>query len=185
LARYNSGLRYFFSQRVPDPSRVLLIESGSREVLEKLLPVIPQAFGPVAIDVCTCFSDRPANFTGRLLNINDYGPNARARLLTDIGAHPPQIVGILCTGEPIMTKWKWWLAWKLPTKVFLVNESGDFFWCDRGNLGFLWQLFLERAGLAGTGAVPALARLLFLPVTATFLLAYAATVHLRRRLRSA
>jgi hypothetical protein len=33
-----------------------------------------------------------------------------------------------------MTKWKWMLAARLPGKVFVVNENGDYFWLDHGHL---------------------------------------------------
>jgi hypothetical protein len=91
---------------------------------------------------------------------------------------------VMCTGEPIMTKWKWWLGWKLPCKIFIANENGDFFWFDRRHLSLVGKLVLDRAGLTGGAAVPALARLLFLPFTVLFLLTYAGSVHLRRRLRT-
>jgi hypothetical protein len=177
-------LRYFFRRRVPHPHRVLLIESGSREVLEKLLLVLPSVFGNAEIDLVTCYVGPPRNFHGRIFNINDYGgPASRDQLLSDLAARDYQLTGILCTGEPIMTKWKWWLTWKLPTKAFIVNESADFFWLDRAHLNLVGTLALERAGLTGAAAVPAIARLLFLPFTVTFLLAYAGTVHLRRKIR--
>ena len=177
-------MRYFFSRRVPHPHRVLLIESGSRGVIEKLLPLLPGAFGHVEIDLVTCYVDQPAGFTGRVFNVNEYGgPSGRDRLLADLAVRDYQLTGLLCTAEPIMTKWKWWLAWKLPVKVFIINENADFFWCDWSHFGVVWNFALERAGLTGAAAVPALARLLFLPVTVSFLLAYAGTVHLRRRLR--
>lgn len=182
-------MRYFFSRRVfsdqaAPPHRILLIESGSRGVVEKLLPVLPAVFGDVEIDLCTCYVDQPAGFGGRVFNINEYGgPAGRDKLLADLAARNYQFTGILCTGEPIMTKWKWWLTWKLPAKVFIINENADFFWCDWSHFGVVWNFALERAGLTGAAAVPALARLLFLPFTVSFLLAYAGAVHLRRKVR--
>ncbi len=177
-------MRYFFSRRVPHPHRVLLIESGSRGVIERLLPFLPGAFGDVEIDLVTCYVDQPAGFTGRVFNVNEYGgPSGRDRLLADLSARDYQLTGVLCSGEPIMTKWKWWLAWKLPVKVFIINENADFFWCDWSHFNVVWNFALERSGLTGAAAVPALARLLFLPVTVSFLLAYAGAVHLRRRIR--
>lgn len=177
-------MRYFFRGKVPRPDRILLIESGSRETLERLLPRLPGAFGEPEIDLVTCYAGQPKNFAGRIFNINEYGgPAARERLLADLAARDYQLTGMLCTGEPIMTKWKWWLIWKLPSKAFIVNEGADLFWLDRLHLNYLGMLALDRAGLTGSAAVPALARLAFLPFTVTFLLSYAAAVHLRRKLR--
>lgn len=177
-------MRYFFRRKVPRPDRILLIESGSRDVLEKLLPRLPGVFGEPEIDLVTCYAGEPKHFRGRIFNINEYGgPAERDRLLADLLARDYQLVGMLCSGEPIMTKWKWWLIGKLPAKSFIVNEGADLFWIDRHHLNYLGVLALERAGLTGAAAVPALARLLFLPLTATFLLAYAGSVHLRRKIR--
>ena len=41
-----------------------------------------------------------------------------------------------------------------------------------------------RAGMTGAAAIPTLARLIFFPLSLTYLLLYAGTVHLRRRLRA-
>lgn len=177
-------MRYFFSRQVPLPQRVLLIESGSRGVIRKLVPLLPGVFGPVEVDLLTCYGEPPPGFAGRVYNTNDYGgPAGRNRLLADLRARDYQLAGVLCSGEPILTKWKWWLAWKLPLKVFIINENADFFWCDWSHFGVVWNFALDRAGLTGASAVPALARLLFLPFTVSFLLAYAGAVHLRRRIR--
>lgn len=133
----------------------------------------------------TCYVGEPMHLNGQLFNINEYGgPGSREKLLADLIARNYQLVGVMCTGEPIMTKWKWWLAWKLPSKIFIANENGDFFWFDRGHLSLVGKLALDRAGLTGGAAVPAVARLLFLPFTVLFLLTYAGSVHLRRRLRT-
>ena len=34
----------------------------------------------------------------------------------------------------MLLKWKWAIALRLPAKVFLINENGDYFWFDRGHL---------------------------------------------------
>lgn len=183
-AVYNIYLRYFFSRQVPRSTRILLIESGSRSVLEKLLPALPRIFGNVEIDIVTCYAGEPKHFNGTLFSIHKYGgPSGREQLFADLSVRDYRLTGILSTGEPIMTKWKWWLGAKLPSKIFVINENADFFWCDWGHLGNMRSFALSRAGLTGTAAVPAVARLIFLPFTATFLLAYAGAVHLRRRLR--
>ena len=94
------------------------------------------------------------------------------------------MVGIICSDEPIMAKWKWVLAARLPGKVFILNENGDYFWLDRGHLSNVRHFILFRAGLTGAGAVRTLARLALFPFTLLYLILYAATIHLRRRLRT-
>ena len=79
-----------------------------------------------------------------------------------------------------MTKWKWVLALRIPAKVFIVNENGDYFWFDRQHLGVIRHFVALRSGLAGAGAVRTMARLFSFPFTLLYLLLYAASVHVRR-----
>lgn len=183
-ARYNGNLRHVFSRRVPLAPRILLIESGSRSVLEKLLPVLSSTFGNVEVDVVTCFEGQPKGVTGTIFNIHEYGgPSGRNRLFADLAQRDYQLAGLLSTGDSIMTKWKWWLAYKLPAKFLIVNENSDFFFCDWGNFRQIQGLMLNRAGLADASVLPTLGRLAVLPLSVAFLATYAAIVHLRRGLR--
>jgi hypothetical protein len=137
------------------------------------------------IDVITCYADSPTGANGRIFRVADYStPETRESLYAELAARDYAAVGILCTAEPIMTKWKFALAARVPAKLLVVNENADFFWCDWGNWRILLHFILFRAGMTGASAVPTLARLLFLPLTAAYLLAYAGAVHLRRRLRT-
>ena len=177
-------MRYFFRRRIPDPTRILLIESGSREVVQRVLPLIEEIWHRPEIDLVTCYALAPQGFPGRTFNVNDYGgPAGRQKLLQDLLDRGYNIAGVVCSAEPIMTKWKWWLGAKLPTKIFVVNENADVFWLDWGHAGTIREFIAERAGLTGPGAAVSLARLVFFPVTLGYLLMYAGYVHLRRRLR--
>ena len=138
----------------------------------------------IEIDLVTCFGGVPEGFRGTVFRVSDYaGPAGRARLHAELSVRPYPVTGIICSNEPIMTKWKWWLAAKLPSKLFIVNENCDFFWVDRGQWRLILHFMVFRAGLTGAAAVPALARLLFFPLTVAYLLLYAGAVHLRRRIR--
>ena len=94
-----------------------------------------------------------------------------------------QPVGMICSGEPILLKWKWAIAWQLRSKLFLINENADFFWFDRGHIDLIWQTVLLRSGMAGAGAVRTLARVAAFPFTLAYLLLYASVVHARRAIR--
>jgi hypothetical protein len=83
-----------------------------------------------------------------------------------------------------MTKWKWMLAFRLPGKLFILNENGDYFWVDRGNLGILVHFALYRMGLAGAGAVMTIGRVVLFPLSLAYLLAYAGAVHWKRKVRA-
>ena len=122
---------------------------------------------------------------GMLFNVNDYrGSAARKRLYAELAAREHTVTGIICSGEPIMTKWKWAIAARLPAKLFILNENGDYFWFDRGHWPSIGHFILFRAGLSGSGAVRTVARLVLFPLTLLYLILYAATVHLRRKIRT-
>ena len=141
----------------------------------------------IRIDIITCFSKVPQGCSPestRIYRVTDYrGRHARRKLYRDLARNRYSVMGIICSGEPVMAKWKWALTARLPAKVFIVNENGDYFWLDWGHLAPLRELILERAGLAGAGAVRTLARIFSFPFTLMYLLLYAATIHGRRALR--
>ena len=173
--------------REPCVSRILLVESGSRGLLEGVIPEIRKMYGnEVFIDLVTCYSGLPAGFRSEntvVYRVTDYrGRDGRRRLYRELARNRYTVLGIICSAEPIMTKWKWMLAARLPAKVFVLNENGDYFWLDYGHWSIIQHFALFRAGLAGPEAVPTLARLASFPFTLLFLLSYAATVHLARRL---
>ncbi|HUP04832.1 MAG TPA: hypothetical protein VMU19_12640, partial [Bryobacteraceae bacterium] len=141
------------------------------------------------IDVATCYGSLPAGFdpaATRLYRLNECrGAAARLRLMREMAARPYSHVGIVCSAEPILARWKWMLALRLPAKVFIINENGDFFWVDRSHLSSVRRFAVARAGLAGMGAVRTPARLIALPFTLAALALYAAAVHARRLTRLA
>jgi hypothetical protein len=180
-------VRYLLTGRQPEASAILLVESGSRGILERVLPPLRQSWGRgVPIDLVSCFATLPAGFPPetRLYRVSDYrGGEGRARLYRQLAANRYSHVGIVCSAEPLMTKWKWMLASRLPAKVFVINENADYFWLDRLHTSNIWTFVLLRTGLAGAGAVRILARLISFPFTFAYLLLYAATVHAGRAFR--
>ena len=145
---YNSDLRYFFHPHIPPCSRILLIESGSRRLIERVIPHLRDLFGQdVEMDLVTCYAGEPAGFHGRVFNVNDYGGAAgRNALWADLAQRQYSVAGVICAAEPIMTKWKWWLAAKVPAKIFIINENGDYFWLDRAHFRQLRQFVTLPAG---------------------------------------
>lgn len=180
-------MRFFFRRHIPPFERVLVVESGSRGITQLLLPRIRAAFGSrIAVDLVTCYEGVPASLPegNRVFRVSEYaGRRGRRRLYRELRAAGYSIVGIVCSGEPIMTKWKWALAAQLPAKIFIVNENADFFWLDYSQRGIIAHFALVRSGLAGAGAVRTAAGIAAFPFTIGFLLLYAATVHFRRALR--
>lgn len=181
-------MRYFLTRTIPPFTRVLLIESGSRQLIQNLIPGIYGTYGDgVVVDVLTCFAGVPEGLnpeTSTVFRVMDYpGAAGRARLLEQLRRRGYTVAGMVCSAEPILFKWKWWLAWKLPVKVFALNENADYFWLDWSHWRVILHFLVYRAGLTGAGAVPTLARLLVFPLTLTYLILFAAWAHFKRAVR--
>lgn len=179
-------MRHFFRRGNPPFTRVVLVESGPRQLFDDLIPKLYATYGDqLEIDLVTCYAGVPAGFRGTVYRVTEYtGSLARKRLYTELATRDYRIAGIICSGVPVMTKWKWMLAARLRAKVFVLNENGDYFWLDRGHWRVMSHFAFYRAGLTGAEAIPTIARLLFFPVTFSYLLLYAAFVHLRRKVRT-
>jgi len=179
-------VRYFLRRRQPQVSRILLVESGSRRLIEHVLAGLRLTYGEsVPVDLATCFPGAPQGIDAVHRVTDHRGRSARRRLYRALAANRYSIVGIVCSAEPIMTKWKWALAARLPAKIFVINENGDYFWLDRGHWRAILRFALYRGGLTGTGAARTLGRLLVFPFALLYLLLYASTVHIRRAWRTA
>jgi hypothetical protein len=181
-------VRYFLTGRQPRPSAILLVESGSRGLIEGLIGGLRRTWGPdMFIDLVTCYATPPRGFeTGRtrIYRVSDYsGRQGRKRLYRELARNGYGQMGIVCSNEPVMLKWKWSLALRLPAKAFVINENGDYFWLDRKHLSTIRRFVLLRAGLAGAGAVRTLAQVFAFPFALAYLILYAAAVHIRRALR--
>ncbi len=161
------------------------MESGTREVTERILPVLYQQ--TPFLDIVTCYGSAPQAFDasrGQCLDIGDYqGSDGRKRLFAELWARHYSAVGIISDETPIMFKWKWFIAGQLPGKMFVVNENCDYFWVDRANFHIVRKFVLYRLGLTGADAARTLTQLLLFPFTVAYLLLFAGWVHARRALR--
>jgi hypothetical protein len=181
-------MRYFTST-YPEFHRVILVESGPRAVLETAIPRLTGVFGPqAAFDLVTCYSGNPSTLepTATVWRTADHRSGAeRARLLQEIKATGATAVAIMCSGHPIMTRWKWWLVWQLPVKVLVINENADCFWLDTAHFSKARRMALYRVGLSGEIAGRTLLRLALFPFGLIYLLLYASVVHTQRWFRLA
>ncbi len=177
----------FLSRRAVPFTRVLLVESGSRAIAEKVLPSLYDRHSAGTVDLLTCLSDEPDGFRanqGQPLRSFDYADRvSRRRLVRDLRSRHYCVLAIICSGEPLLARYKFALAALLPAKVLIVNENGDYFWFDRGSVAILGKLVAARAGLAGEGGLRSLAQIAAFPFTLALLLAFAARVHLARQFR--
>lgn len=175
-------MRYFFDiNRFPPRGPVLLVESGTRELLEKSIPVIRTFWGktPPPIDVFTCFRGMPEGIPddAGVYRVRDYPGAERKQLLRELKARNYSVVAIVCSDEPILARWKWILAASIRAKVLIVNESGDCFWCDRENWPAIREFIMSRSGVTGATVLRSILQVAALPVTFPFLLLFAAGAH--------
>ena len=116
----------------------------------------------------TCYAGLPAGIRGRntrVYRVTDYrGREGRRRLYRELRRNRYALVGIVCSGEPVMAKWKWALALRLPAKVFVINENGDYFWLDRKHLEPIRRICAVARGPGGSGRGPYPGACVFLPV---------------------
>jgi hypothetical protein len=175
---------WFFRRSVPDINRVLLVESGARHIAERLLPILRRNHGlQVSVDLVTCYPGLPKGYPENTVVFRTPEHPDRRALFRAIAAGDYPLLGIVCSGEPILFKWKLVLAARLRAKVFIVNENADYFFLDYSNWQTLVRLGFDRAGLAGPSAARNLASMALFPLTLTYLLMYAGWVHSARHLR--
>jgi len=171
----------------PEFHRVILVESGPREVLETAIPRLRSVFGPAtAFDLVTCYPGHPSTLAdgSNIWRTAGYqSSETRVRLLRELNASGATVLAIVCSGRPIMTRWKWWLVWRLPMKVLIINENADCYWLDTAHLAPARRMALVRAGLSGDIAARTLLRLALFPLGLVYLILYASTVHVQRSLR--
>ncbi len=179
-------MRWFLSRRVPETKRILLVESGKREVTEKLIPRLKMSFGEnVVIDLLTCWPGLPPQLAPdpdrQVWRVTEYtDDHARWRLLRDIRNRRHGIAAVLYAGDPIMARWRAASLLLIPAKFLIANENADFFWLDRGHFNHLVRFWMHRAGLLDASAARTLARFLAFPFVFVYLLGYAAHAHLMR-----
>jgi len=182
-------MRLFFSQEIPPFERVLLVESGTRALMDDFLPKLARDTNPnIRVDLVTCYQGQPRGFEELGIyhyDIADYAtPASRQQLLQLLRHNKYDLIGIMCTEHPIMTKWKWMLAARVPAKLFIINENLDFFLVDYSNWKVMFEFMLVRVGLYGSSAASTIARALLTPFTLLYLLLYAMVIHLRRKVRA-
>jgi hypothetical protein len=175
----------FFRLTPAAPPHVLLVESGSRRLLEGVLPYLRRCYGEQApVSLVTCFAGAPEGLPAgaAVYRVHEYrGREGRKRLYNQLLGSGVSVLAMICSGEPILSRWKWALALRLPVQVLVVNENGDYFWFNRSNWKTIRRLVQYRAGLSGGEAVATVGQVLLFPFTLLYLLAYAAALHLRRK----
>ena len=166
---------------------MLFIESGSRAIATKVLPLLYDRHAAEAVDLITCFEGAPATFRGLPENVrySFHYPDriSRRRLAGELRARQYDIIVVICSGEPYLAGYKLALATLLPAKILVVNENADYFWLDRGSLRLVGRLIAARAGLDADSSARTVAQIVSFPFALAVLVGFAARVHLMRGLR--
>jgi hypothetical protein len=170
----------FFNDAVPQARDILLIESGSPEVLRRALPPLRRNFPEARLHLCTCWPDPVPGVTS-VFQATDYPSwSDKVRLLFSFRKRRWEILAVVCSNESIMFAWKVLALVLMPSKTLVINEHGDYFWLDwlhrralRGFLATRW-VFIRRDFLL------AVLRALVFPLTVLYLLATALLLYLRR-----
>lgn len=178
-------MRYFLRGRIPDAQRVLLVESGSRWVLEKAYARMRSIFPGARFDLCTCFSGEPApgGFENVYRVTDAPGTVAKVKMLLAMRRSRAPIAALVFSREPILLPWKLALMALLPAKLLVVNENGDFFWLDWRNRTVLKQFMGSRMGVDGLELLRTVSRVLVFPLVFVFLALGALAAYSRRWLR--
>jgi hypothetical protein len=178
-------VRYFWQVKsFPENTRILLVESGTRELLERAIPTIRTFWNgrTPPIDLFTCFPGVPEGIgdDGHIYRVRDYPGPERKKLLLEMKGRGYAVMGIVCSEEPILFKWKCMIAAGVPAKMLVINESGDCFWADRNNWAAIRQFIASRSGITGATVLRSILQFAALPVTLPWLVLFAAGAHTMR-----
>ncbi len=180
----------------PSFHAILLIESGPRKVTEQILRYLYTEKCAAQIDVLTCFEGPPENFDtarGTLYSVNEPEVRAQRRaFISKLARKPYTIVALLCTGSPILQRWKWILAIRSGARLIVVNEEARYFGLEVWNHRSIRLMLYKRLNPFEDHTRESLAAILFTflmsilvaPFTITYLLFYTSALNLRALLRS-
>jgi hypothetical protein len=177
-------MRYFFGS-FPGADDVLLIESGSPGVGQRVFEKIRARFPDARYHLLTCWPDTTPEhrFAGyqSVFRASDYPAGLdKVRLLFSLSRRRWRVLAILCTGEPLLWRWKLLALAIFPSKVLIANENADFFWLDWAHRRNLRQFLAARWGVNRDEIATTLLRALLFPFTLTFLLLTALYLYTRR-----
>ena len=80
-------VRYFLRRRQPQVSRILLVESGSRHLIEQVLPGLRRTYGEsIPIDLATCFAGAPEGIDAVYRFADHRGRDGRRKLYRALAA---------------------------------------------------------------------------------------------------
>ena len=181
-------MRFFFRNKVPAATNVLIIESVPPEVTGRAMAGLRKLFPKARFHLLTCFPVPSSHHYSSVYEVDKYpGWKAKLALLFRLRKKRWGIMAILCTGQRILLSWKICALLLIPSKTLIVNENADFFWLHWKNWKILLQLSASRLGLNIQIRKPLVTffRSLFFPFTLLFLLLTALFLYSRHWYRMA
>jgi hypothetical protein len=112
-----------------------------------------------------------------IYRVRDYAKPERKRLLNEFKSRGYAVMGVVCSDELILNKWKWLIVMSVPAKLLIINESGDCFWFDRLNWAAIREFMASRSGITGATVLRSILQTAVLPFTFTYLACFAAAAH--------
>ncbi|MBV9265114.1 MAG: hypothetical protein JO061_02985 [Acidobacteriaceae bacterium] len=188
------SIRRFYARAQPNFSKVLLVESGPRDVCEQVLRLLYTQKTPAQLDLLTCYPTPPAAFLphcGTVYSVHDRAVREnRSRFIAKLASAGYGVLAIVCAGSPVLQKWKWALALRSPARIVIFNEYMGYFSVDIWNLRSAEKMLAKRLNpFEGKdwdlheALLAAAATLAVAPFTLAYLAIYSARTHLRRRAR--
>ncbi len=195
MTRWLPDGKRFLRRAQPSFDSILVVESGPRKVTEQLLPFLYNVKQAVHVDLLTCYSTPPDAFDfdrGVVYSVHDREAREnRGAFIAQLASGPYTVLGLLCTGSPILEKWKWVLAFRSPARLIAISDGTNYFGLEIWNHRSIRLMLFKRLNPFADYTRESLASLivfglsgLFLaPFTVAYLALYTAALHLRRWMR--
>ena len=175
-------MRGLLSVRHLSLDRVLLIESGPRELTEKALSTL-YTRAPSRLDLLTCYDRPPKSFDpdrGTVYSVHAAEAVAhRRRFAEKLARHPYTAVAVLAAGSPVLAKWKWLIVLRTRASVVVLDKNAELLPFSVARAKAVADIFVQsfsRAAVTGF-------QLLLAPFAIAYLVLFTLAIHLRRWLR--
>ncbi len=180
-------MRGLLSKAHPSFERLLVVESGPRDVSETFLQHLYEVQKSERVDLLTCYPGCPKSFDGErgvIYSVHEgEAKEDRAQFIRKLLKNRYTVVAIFCTGDAVLTKWKWLIAVRTRAKLLIVNEHAGFFFFDVQHRGLVKTLLSLRLGMRQPLQFRLLAELFLVPFTIVYLALYALAIHAQRAIR--
>lgn len=181
-------MRWFASRGAPAIDRLLLVESGPRAEVQRLVPFLRESVcGERPIDLFTCMPGSPEGLGAEVRAWRSYdatGYSQRWRLLRALRRERHATAAIPCLSSPILATWKLVLAAFLPARILLVDPRPELIDLEPRRWRRVLRLALDHSGFGTREFARRIAHLLFVPIGLLILIPFAARVHLGRLIRA-